>query len=213
MTSAAASYVDATQFAHAVVPLMAALYRSDCPDVERLALYQEHRLDSVQQLLVRKHLSDCPGCREELNFMNCIDTASLRAGHKADQLETLPQPARRQLTARQRSGVDMQVLGEEQFFETPHISIICSSHSHPKLDRKWSLTGSARTAQGLRAAGLIKKIFLTLASDLELIQYEGVVESDGTFVFEDIASGMFALRAIMAEDEIIVRPILVGDMM
>lgn len=200
------------RLAREVIPLMTTLYRSDCPDTESLVQYQERHLDGIKQLLIRRHLQECPVCQEEIRLLVDIDTATIESPHPvAVWLDEAVFGLRQRINAKLRSAQELQILGPDLHFETPHFSIACTPSKLTDQQRVWSLFGAVRTSEGLRAAGLIKDVFLTAPDDLNLAIYRGEVKEDGTFIFKRIEAGVYSLRLAAGDEEIIAPPIHIDD--
>jgi hypothetical protein len=185
---------------HALKRLM---HRISCPDQEVLIDYQERRLDGMQQLVVRQHLLTCPLCQEEYEMLCAIDAipltpppAGLRRFFEAlfQSPLSLPQPAR----------------GQVLHYRIPHLSINLSPRKSEGQGRSWTLRGQVRTAEGEQAAGIVESVLLRAYEDATLL-YEGSVEPNGSFLLRGIPEGQYSLTVITAEEEILIRQLLVGD--
>ena len=193
----------AATLARDVAPLLQALYRSDCPDVETLVRYQERQLDGTQQLLVRQHIAGCPVCQEEERMLAAIDEAA----------PSLAQRVRCVVEAIFRSPEQLAVplRGEILHEQAPQIAIVLSTRKKTDQIISWSLRGEARTPDGQRAAGVLEQVFLRALPPDQPREQQGMLADNGAFVFERLVAGRYSLHLLTADEEVVIRQVIVGD--
>lgn len=184
-------------------PLLEALYRRDCPDVTTLVRYQERQLVSAHQLVVRQHLAACPVCQEEIALLTAIDQAPLPAAQRVRRvIEAIFQPPQR-LAAPLR--------GDMLHYQTPQIAIVLSTRQATGQAIRWSLRGEARTPAGVRACGVLEAVFLRSLRPDDSSEQRGSVADNGTFAFQQLAPGRYSLHLLTADEEVVIRQVIVGD--
>jgi hypothetical protein len=192
----------ARRLAHELGPLLRRFYRLSCPDAETLIAYQERRLAGTDQLLAHSHIAECPLCREECVLLAQIDVLPLNAapGLARRLVEALFQPA---------LGLPQPLRGELLRYATPHVLINLSMRKAQGQPRSWVLRGQARTPDGRRADG-IEAVMLRSLDDPARPDYQGQLEAHSSFVFRELPPGNYGLRLLTAEEEIVIRRIVIG---
>lgn len=189
--------------AREVGPLLEALYRSDCPDVATLVRYQERQLASTHQLVVRQHVAGCPVCQEEVALLAAIDQVPLPAPQRLRRvIEAIFQPPKHRAAP---------LRGDMLHYQTPQIAILLSTRQAHGQARTWSLRGEARTPAGIRASGALETVFLRSLRPDDQGEQHGAVADNGTFAFQQLAPGRYSLHLLTADEEIVIRQVIVGD--
>jgi hypothetical protein len=175
-----------------------------CPDAPTLVAYQERRLDAAAQLVAHRHIAECPRCQEEIALLGDIDAIPLAPtpGALRRLVEALFQPA---------IGQPQPARGELLRYETPQVILNLSVRRAPGQRRTWTLRGQARTPDGRRMHGPIEAALLSRLDALEQDEQPATIETSGSFVFRGLLAGSYRLRLLTAEEEIIIRRIVVGD--
>ncbi len=196
--------------------LRTALYRRACPAPEQLGLYQLNLLLAAERLVMARHMRECPHCAQELEELARMgDQPSLleklrgAVGTIEAVLLPLPRPQtvplRGAAPALQRfrvaldsgEGVDVHIgvqPGHDRGTRTvmgrlaPHVEALRT----PLLDT--ALT--AQTALSTTALGTTAPP-LALGQEVWLLRgqeaWAATVEADGTFVFEQVEPGEYAV--------------------
>ncbi|MBV9790434.1 MAG: hypothetical protein JOZ51_19740 [Chloroflexi bacterium] len=190
----------AQQMAREIGPLMQILYRVTCPDVETLVAYQEQRLsNSTQQLVIHKHLSECPLCQEEYALLAEIDAVPLAAP---------PRLVRRLVEAIFQSplALPQPLRGDTLAYATERVTIqlrVRAAESH-----RWNVRGQARTADGQPLDGIeAARLQLIDAGDAS---FQGRAQAGGIFRFDQVEAGTYALYVQTADEEIVIRELVIG---
>jgi DNA-directed RNA polymerase specialized sigma24 family protein len=194
----------ARRLARELRPLLRSLYRMSCPDAPTLVAYQERRLDAAAQLVAHRHIVACPRCQEEITLLGDIDAMPLAPtpGALRRLVEALFQPT---------LGQSQPARGELLRYETPQVLINLSVRRAPGRPRTWTLRGQVRTPDGRRMRGQIEAVLLRQLDAPDQDEQPGTIETSGSFVFRGLLAGNYRLRLLTAEEEIIIRRIVVGD--
>ena len=187
-----------------LLPLMGVFHRFECPDLETLIGYQELRLASTAQLVVRQHVATCPSCRAELRVLAEIDAVpDLPAkGVFRRIVEALFQPP---------LAMPQPVRGDVRHYRTPQVAIQLSVRKLQGKARSWTLRGQMRWADDQPNHDLLEAVLLTLVDQPDDPPLTGVPEPNGGFVVRSLPAGTYAVRLLTREEEIVIRKIVVGD--
>jgi hypothetical protein len=194
----------ARRLAHELRPLLRRLYRMSCPDAPTLVAYQERQLQGAAHLVIHRHITGCPLCQEECALLAEIDSVPLTPtpGAMRRLVEALFQPA---------IGLPQPARGELLRYESPQVLIALSVRRMPGQPRTWTLRGQARTPDGRHIPGMIEAALLRPLDTPDQEEQPGAIEASGSFVFRRLLAGAYSLRLLTAEEEIIIRRIVVGD--
>jgi DNA-directed RNA polymerase specialized sigma24 family protein len=192
----------AQDLAHELLPILQALYRSECPTAEALVIYQERRLSGAEQLLLRQHILKCPACQVECKLLAAVDHVPLE-----------PQPGRiRQLIWATLAPLPHLALrGDIFWYQAPAIGIALSERGSSDVPRTWTLSGEARTPDGMQTTNTLTGAALRSIDDPEQMAYTVQADSDGGFVFRNLSAGIYRLSLFTADLEIVISPLRVGD--
>lgn len=194
----------AQRLAQELAPLMSWLRRLECPDANSLVEYHEQQLDSTTQLIIHRHISDCPHCQAEIQLLDKID---------AIPLEARPGQLRRLVEAIFQSPLTMPqpLRGDMLTFTAPTISIHLSMRISRGQPRTWTLRGQARTTKGLQAQALIEAVTLHCLDTPDALEYQGSIERETSFVFRKLPAGDYSLHVLTSDEEIVIRRIIIGE--
>jgi DNA-directed RNA polymerase specialized sigma24 family protein len=194
----------AQQLADELLPLLPVLYRIQCPVAATLTDYQERTLKGTAYLVVHRHVAQCPLCQEELRLLAAIDQVPL---------VTVPTPLRRivealfqpltQLPQAVRGGVLLH-------YQTPQLFINLNTRAPSGQQRTWRLSGQLRTPDGQLFTG-VEGILLRQLDLPEAVEQRTTLTITGTFIFAGLPPGKYSLTVLTAEEEIVIREIVVGD--
>lgn len=178
------------------------LYRSMCPDSEELVAYQERSLPHEEEEKLRLHLQECPLCQEEYTLLTIADTVTLvpesaswfdaiqAAGYRTLRfIDAMFQPALKRGYA--------GILGDYTFPDLPNVHINLSTYESVEQLGSWSLLGRVITLDGLSVTDTVKFVILRGHGDLIGQEYQTPVDEHGYFVFEELNSGEYELRAFI----------------
>lgn len=181
---------------------LAALYRTNCPDVAMLVAYQERRIaDSTLALVVHQHAATCSHCTQELGLLAQIDGVSLEAPPSA--LRRLVEAVFQAPLARATA-----VRGDLLLYTTPKFAVHLRVRQVIGQPGTWTVRGQVRTGDGQLAVDLIQTAQARAANgDLT----SATVESGGAFRFEQLSAGTLTLTLYTADEEIIIQQFSVGD--
>jgi len=187
-----------------LLPLIGVLHRFECPDVETLIGYQELRLDSTAQLVVRQHVAACPNCRAELLALADIDAVPDLPAKSVFRriVEALFQPP---------LAMPQPVRGDVRHYRTPQVSIQVSVRKMQGKARSWTLRGQLRLTDDHPIQDLLEAVLLTLADQPDDLPLTGALEPNGGFVVRNLPAGTYCVRLLTREEEIVIRRIVVGD--
>ena len=188
-----------------VGPLLALLYRRTCPPTEMLVDYQEHLLRGGPELIVHRHVERCPLCRQELSVMQ--------------QMDSLPDADRGSFFRRLVEAIlyipgplAQPVRGDTYRYQAPHVHLHISLHHHADMPRRWTVRGQVRSPQGLLIGDEVEGILLIpLSEGDEAEKQVEWSENRRTFAFTQVPAGLYQLRLLMTEEEIVIRKIMIGD--
>lgn len=193
----------ARQLAYELGPLLTAAHRLHCPDVETLIAYQERELTGTTQLVIHRHLQQCPSCQAELQILRAVDESSLE-----------PQSSiiRRVVEAifQSPTASPQPVRGEELVYETPQLTIMVTVRRSPGQGQSWTLRAQLRR-QGILATGLVEEARLyRIDTDAEE-QPLSIPTNEISLVGKGLSAGSYRLHIFTADEEIVLRHITIGE--
>ena len=193
--------VAAEALRQALGSLMGIVYRAACPDVETLVAYQERRLDSTGQLVMRKHVGGCPLCQHELQLLASIDAVPL-----------WPQPSgpRRVIEALFRPPLAraQPVRGQSLLFQADELMIHLSVYAQPGAAGRWVVRGHVRSPDGLRAAEVVEEVGAERVDEPTPMSVVGAGDP-GAFRIAGLERGTYDVSLVLAGVEIVVRGLAV----
>ena len=101
--------------------------------------------------------------------------------------------------------------GDISWYQTPDIRIAVSERRSGSQPRSWTLRGDTRTPDGLQALGVVTTALLQSLDDPNQAERTGQVEPDGGFVFRELPAGTYRLRLLLADMEIAIERLHVGE--
>lgn len=181
----------------------AALYRLSCPDSEELGLYQLRLLPASEQLIVARHVRECPHCQREL--------AELA---RADDAPSLPERVRQAVSVIEARLTPMPHQAARAFrgpsassrrFRTDDLELHVSVQPGHGRGR-WTVMG--------RLSPLDSNASLSPGMEIWLMQdgeaWAAAVETGGVFAFEDVSPGTYALSLEWAGQAVVAREVVVS---
>jgi len=173
-------------YRHTEVLLRAVLHRVSCPTPERLGLYQLNLLPTREQLIVARHVRECPHCARELEELARVGSrpSLLERLHRAvDVVEAVLLPAPRLQVAPLRGTIPaLQRFRAERL--DVHISV---QPGHAQGAR----TVMGRLVPHDEITPPIPGIEVWLIRDDRA--WAAAVEASGVFSFEEVAPGEYAV--------------------
>jgi hypothetical protein len=200
----AACLAAAKRVAGELEPLLEMIYRARCPDEETLVAYQERRLEGTEQLVVHRHVAECPSCRDELRILDAMSEVPIGGGRTVLRrlVEALFQPPLAQ---------PRPLRGTTLHYATPQVAIHLSTRKTAGHPRSWTLRGQVRTPAGRLYTGLVEAVALYSFDQPDLWFRSGDLENGCKFVVDSLEAGAYRLTLVTAEEEIVIRRIVVGD--
>ncbi len=198
----------AQDLAQDILPMLHVLNRRRCPDNDTLVAYQEQQLSGTAVLVVQHHLAECSQCQEAYVALQAMDALFADTPTPSEHVSRF---IRRIVEATFQPPLAAQVMGSDVLaYQSPSIFINLSTEKAPGKARTWSIWGETRTPAGLLATDMVESVSLE-AVDQAGHQEEESIDEDGTFVFSGLSVGVYRLRILTAEEEIVVRRIPVGE--
>lgn len=194
----------ATTLLFEIGPVLAVLYRRNCPTVELLVDYQEHRLFSTQQLIIHRHVQSCPLCQSEIEHFHRIDLAaqSDKGGWLRRIVEAIFQPP---------TLASQPIRGETHLnYRAEDIHLALNLRPDTDLPGRWTLRGQVRSSQGLLIGNEVASAVLISITNGEIQESEWS-EERRSFAFRQVEAGVYRLHLGTAETEIVVPSIAVGN--
>jgi DNA-directed RNA polymerase specialized sigma24 family protein len=195
----------AARIADEIQGLMALFQAHACPDPATLISYADQELPSLDLLIIRKHVDKCSLCREEIELLTSLGSGppELEIGFVRRVVEAIFRPA-----------LELQILGSGMLvYETPDILINLSLSPEPRQERRWILQGELRTPDGLSLEGVGEVVYAERLEPKEPpMNVECAVEPDGSFLFEKLVEGHYRLIIRLADQDVTIRQIVVGDL-
>ncbi|MBX3001205.1 MAG: sigma-70 family RNA polymerase sigma factor [Caldilineaceae bacterium] len=185
-------------------PLLAVLYRRNCPTVEQLVDYQEHRLFSTQRLIIHQHVQSCPLCQSEMEHFHRIDLASQsdKGGWLRRIVEAIFQPP---------TLASQPIRGETHLnYRAEDIHLALNLRPDTDLPGRWTLRGQVRSSQGMLIGNEVASAVLISTTNGEIQESEWS-EERRSFAFRQVEAGVYRLHLGTSEAEIVVPSIAVGN--
>lgn len=193
----------ARQLAAELEPLLALLYRLSCPAEERLVAYQERRLTGTEQLVLHRHLQECPHCQAEIAILNAVDAVpwTPAPGLLRRLVEALFVPP---------TQLPQAVRGTLLRYETPQIMITINARKMTDRLRSWTISGQLRTHEGLLFT-TVEQIILRTLGHPQPFEHTTTLSATSTFTFRELTPGSYTLLIITPDQEILIREIVIED--
>lgn len=181
----------------------AALHRLSCPDSEDLGLYQLRLLPESEQLIVARHMRECPHCQRELaELAKEDDGLSLpeRVRRAVDVIEAqlTPMPRRAAYAFRGSSASSRR-------FRTDELELHVSMQPGHSRGRR-TVMGRLSTRDPQKSPPPGTEVWLMQDGEA----WATVVEAGGVFAFEDVSPGSYALSLEWAGRPVVAREVVVS---
>jgi hypothetical protein len=95
-------------------------------------------------------------------------------------------------------------------YQAPQVLITVSTRKRQGQARSWVLRGQARTPAGQRVES-VENVLLRALDDTATREYQAEIEASGSFVFRDLPPDAYELHLLTAQEEIVIRRIVVGE--
>ncbi|MEZ4864349.1 MAG: carboxypeptidase-like regulatory domain-containing protein [Caldilineaceae bacterium] len=183
-----------------------ALRQMFCPQSERLLAYQERRLIGTDYLVVHHHVQQCLYCRAEVEMLGAADAAAITPA---------PSLVRRlyELIFRPATLSPVPVLGEGSYRtveRTPQIELLVRTTRTTGKQRNWMLSGRLRYDDD-QPVTQVDAITMQDTADEDAPVLSTTVDEMGLFTIKGLDAGVYRLRILRAQEEIILHEFNVGD--
>lgn len=193
----------AQELSNTITPFRQFLYRSTCPDEDLLVEYQEGHLTLEEQLVIGRHVQQCPLCHHELALLTELDAVPMleKVRGRPSLVEAVTQLTRQAVEAVLRPPLSLGLAGSGlRYYEAPQVVISLSTHKTLGRARTWTLLGQIHDP----ADGLVEQPVdvVTLRQTVGVInEWQAEVADDGTFMFVELAPGPYELRVTLQGDQ------------
>lgn len=191
-------------------PLMKRFHRRQCPEPLMLLEYQERLLTGVEQLMIQRHVEQCPLCQQELQLSVAMDNAARPFAEIVTPLTAV----RRMVEALLQSPLTLAqpVRGDWLHYRTPELLVMVSVRRSSGKARTWNLRAQLRNDAGeLITAQIEEAIVQRLGATPDEARVARVAPEESSLVFKELTAGDYALRVFTAETEIRIHKITIGD--
>ena len=183
-----------------------ALRQMFCPSTERLVDYQERRLIGTDYLMVHQHVQNCTWCSAEVEMLAEVDSVST---------ESQPSLARRiyELIFQPAAMAPVPVLGEGSYRtiqRSPQVELFIRTNRIADKQGNWTLFGRVR-ADGEQVVSQVESIVMQDIEDETALELKTTVDEHGSFMIRGLETGIYRLRIILSEEEIVLSNFKVGD--
>ena len=180
-----------------------------CPDNEELVAYQERHLTGTAYLVTHNHVQRCPFCRTEVAMLTAMDAVPLDEPTLARRLyEFIFQPA---------TLGPVPVLGEGSYRtveRTPQIELLVrTTRTGGRTGGKqqnWMLFGRLRY-EGDQPVTQVEAIVMQDLEDEDASEFSTTVDEHGAFTIKGLDAGLYRVRILCENEEIILHKFTVGD--
>ncbi len=214
-----ACMVAAAYLAHELHALQGALYRMQCPDSTSLVAYHTEQLTGAKQQAIHNHVMLCPLCQEELALLDAIDAIETdeellepTAPFLRHAVEAMTGIVRTMIDAIAQPVIALGVMGEHVIYTSPHFHITINTEKGCDKPHTWTLFGDIRTPDGLLATGQIDAVLLQQLNLPNQPEVEAALgeDAESTFTCEELAAGIYCMRIVTKDEEIVVHQLHVG---
>jgi len=184
-----------------------ALHALLCPPGETLVAYQERRLHE-NFWAIHAHIQRCPACQAELAMLATLDEVPLQEAPSLVRrlYELLFQPA---------TLSPVPVLGEGSYRtieRTPQIELLVRTTKAHGRQRSWTLFGRLRYEDD-QPVSQVTAIVMQDLEDEEANKYSTTAEENGTFIIKGLSAGIYQLRIVMNDEELVLNHFQVGEIL
>lgn len=188
--------------------LRAQLYRTSCPAPEELGLYQLNLLPPDEQLVIARHVRECPHCRRELDQLAGTEErpsllervrSAVRA-HSEHLIEAQLIPVTGQAAAAFRGPA-----ARSQRFRADDVELHVSVYPGHNRGRR-TVMGRISLHDGTVSPPLGTEIWLMQGDEA----WAAAVEAEGVFTFEDVVLGAYALSLEWEGQVVVVKEVVVS---
>lgn len=191
-----------------------------CPDSNTLIAYQEKKLtDSATDNDIALHVAHCSACQQELKLLAAIDAKS-RLDPSAVMSTSAPKPGVAEILRRVYELIfqpatlsPVPLLGQGSYRTVermPQIELLAHTSRTAGKQRNWLLSGRLRYA-GDQPVTQVESVVLQDMEDEDTPERSTTVDETGAFTFRGLDAGIYRLRIISVEEEIILNRFVVGD--
>ncbi|MCE7979754.1 MAG: hypothetical protein DYG89_01065 [Caldilinea sp. CFX5] len=193
----------ARQLAYELGPLLTAAHRLHCPDVETLIAYHQRELTGSKQLVISRHLQQCPLCQAELQMLKATDE---------EAIEPQPSIIRQVIEAIFQSPLNLAVRGDWLYYRTPYLMLNVNVRQSTGKSRTWILRTQLRTIDGDLVTEQVEQAILkALDKPAQAPMVATLIPGEPSLTFRELAAGQYALHVITASEEIVIRKITIGS--
>lgn len=177
--------------------------RLHCPDIETLIDYQERRLTGAAHLVVHRHMQQCPLCQKEWQMLTALDAVAL---------ESPMGVVRRMVEALFQAPLTLAVRGDWLHYQTPNLVLNIGVRQSTGKGRTWTLRAQLRTQEGNLITERVEQALLRrLDEPAQAPVVATLIAGEPSLTFRELATGEYALHVMTADEEIVIRKIVVGS--